>query len=148
MFLSRLEWPELSLRRTLLQDYHRDSPLIGVRKTEVHLADSHRFAEPLSLAAENNQWRVRPFPLHLNIQPGHSFGPSCPKGFEQRLFRCEARCEMRNRVAILVAELLFSGGENPENEPLFQSFDYIAKARNLDQVNAGADDHRITPNAS
>jgi hypothetical protein len=100
----------------LFQDYHCDSPLVGVRQAHVHSVDTHGIAESLRFPVQDKDRGLLPYSQYFRIQPGDSLRPTRPYRLEQRFFCRKTHGVMGDRVAMPVAKLLFRGSKHSKDK--------------------------------
>ena len=93
---------------------------------------------------ETNGWTPSRFPPDLDIPPRYSVAPSRAEGLEPGLFGGEPRSQSLHGVLLRAAVANLTGGEDAIQKAIPETFYRCGHAGDLNDVNAGADNHRKT----
>src|SRR5579864_2721360 len=122
-----------------------DRLLLGVRNGEGHVFDAELCSEFSRLAVERHRRTPSRHTHDFTVTPPHAVVPSCTERLHRRFFRGEASGVTLDAVGLRIAVANLARGEDALEKAAAETLDRLADARNLSDVDPGANDHKRLP---
>ncbi len=129
---------------SVFQNHVRDRVLLCVGQGEMSAPAAEALRDLCRFAVEHHGGPSTGFADYLEIMPGHATAHTRPDRLHRGFFRRKTGCKPFYCIGFGLAVPDFSGGEDAAQEPVPEPFDGLRNSRNLDDVNARAENHDIS----